>query len=357
MKNAKEKLKKDSGIQVYFVPQLPVNRFLILSYLNIYYCFFCVFFLTVLNNFNIIHCHGLNAVRPSIIIKKFLKKIKIVFNVHGATPEERIYSNPSTPKKWLTKLEKDETFSLKYSDGVIFVSDALKNHYINKYNIFIDHSVIIPCLFENIINLNYESISQNRKKLNLKSKIVFIYVGSYRKYQLPYETLKFFSDLNSVFDNAFLIILTSHIIQFSEILDELKISKDRYFVKQVKHSEISEYISLADFGFLLRENNIVNNVASPTKFGEYLSCGVPLIMSDHIGDYSEFTYSNNLGIVLNNNVFDNKLINEIKLIVEKRMDYFKRSVEFAKLNLTWNENFQEQLKEFCLGLFNEKKDN
>ncbi len=357
MKDAKNKLINDTGLKVYFVSQLPVNRFLFLSVLNTYYCFFCIFLFTIFNKINFIHCHGLNAARPSIIIKKILKRVKVVFNVHGATPEERLYGNPSTPKKWILNLEKDELLALKFSDGVIFVSDSLKNHYIDKYKIKFDHSIIIPCLFENIINLNYNKVIQNREKLNLNNKIVFIYVGSYRNYQLPYETLKFFCDLKDVFENAFLIILTSHINQFSELANRIKISQECYFIKQVKHSEISEFIGLADFGLLLRENIVVNNVASPTKFGEYLSCGVPIIMSEHIGDYSEITTLENLGIVLKNNYFESKLKNEINIIINKRMDYFERSVDFAKSKLTWNENYHEQLTKFYLRFINEKNNN
>ena len=57
----------------------------------------------------------------------------------------------------------------------------------------------------------------------------------------------------------------------------------------------------ADMGILLRENHPLNEVAAPTKFAEYVMTGPLVLISDNIGDYSNFVKRNNLGIVLKNN--------------------------------------------------------
>ena len=61
-------------------------------------------------------------------------------------------------------------------------------------------------------------------------------------------------------------------------------------------------LSAADFGLLLRENNIVNNVASPTKFAEYLMAGLPVIISNGIGDFSYFVRFKNVGICIDSHI-------------------------------------------------------
>ena len=44
----------------------------------------------------------------------------------------------------------------------------------------------------------------------------------------------------------------------------------------------------ADYGFLLRDKSIINEVSCPTKLVEYLSCGVvPILDSAAIGDFLE----------------------------------------------------------------------
>ena len=49
---------------------------------------------------------------------------------------------------------------------------------------------------------------------------------------------------------------------------------------------------------LIRENTVTNQVASPTKFAEYLACGLPVIISDNLGDYSVFVETNGCGVNL-----------------------------------------------------------
>ena len=40
-------------------------------------------------------------------------------------------------------------------------------------------------------------------------------------------------------------------------------------------------------------------MSSPTKFGEYLAAGVPVVLTDCIGDYSRWAEEFRLGVVLN----------------------------------------------------------
>ena len=43
---------------------------------------------------------------------------------------------------------------------------------------------------------------------------------------------------------------------------------------------------------------MVNNVASPIKVAEYLACGLPVIMTQGIGDYSEDLAREPVGLLL-----------------------------------------------------------
>ena len=57
-------------------------------------------------------------------------------------------------------------------------------------------------------------------------------------------------------------------------------------------------MSVADYGILLREQSVTNLVASPTKFAEYLALGLPVLISENLGDYSEFVQHHNCGSIV-----------------------------------------------------------
>ncbi len=62
--------------------------------------------------------------------------------------------------------------------------------------------------------------------------------------------------------------------------------------------EVRDVLRECDHGLLVREPTVTNSVASPTKFAEYLCCGLPVIISDHLGDFTALVESERLGIVV-----------------------------------------------------------
>lgn len=81
-------------------------------------------------------------------------------------------------------------------------------------------------------------------------------------------------------------------------LEEEGIASEHMTIMQVAHEEIASYIRAADVGLLLREKSLVNEVACPTKFGEYVSSGVPVLASTGIGDTQAHIQEHRLGWLL-----------------------------------------------------------
>ena len=59
---------------------------------------------------------------------------------------------------------------------------------------------------------------------------------------------------------------------------------------------------------LSEKNDVVNQVAAPIKFLEYLSCGVNVIMTNAVPSYAKLVEDNNVGTVVDMN-FENITIN------------------------------------------------
>ena len=69
----------------------------------------------------------------------------------------------------------------------------------------------------------------------------------------------------------------------------------------------------ADYGYVYRNQTETNKVASPVKIAEYLSCGLKLLISNSLGDYSNLTTSNNLGFNLDSNDFNFSDIQKVSI--------------------------------------------
>jgi len=81
-------------------------------------------------------------------------------------------------------------------------------------------------------------------------------------------------------------------------LEEAGVDSARYEIVNVPHREIARYLAQARFGVLLLQGDRSLRGACPTKVGEYLAAGLPVLSSAGIGDCLEQLEGNRVGIVL-----------------------------------------------------------
>jgi glycosyltransferase involved in cell wall biosynthesis len=63
-------------------------------------------------------------------------------------------------------------------------------------------------------------------------------------------------------------------------------------------SEVARLLWDGDMGFLLRAPHIVNRVAFPTKFGEYVAAGVPVVATDERSEVGRMVLETGCGLVV-----------------------------------------------------------
>jgi glycosyltransferase involved in cell wall biosynthesis len=162
-----------------------------------------------------------------------------------------------------------------------------------KKNIF-----VLPCCVES----NFKKTPKNASEIN------FIYLGGVSKWQNLNVIISLYKSITQLYANTQLYIVTKQVSEIKKMLENEDLPNVK--IKSMEHADVLEFLKVMDFGFLVREDVLFNNVASPIKFIEYISRGVIPIMSKGIGDYSSIVEKNKIGILLNENyTFDFELIN------------------------------------------------
>ena len=67
---------------------------------------------------------------------------------------------------------------------------------------------------------------------------------------------------------------------------------------QLSQMREEHFLSKMQYGFLIRDSIPINNVASPIKLAEYLSCGISVIISKSLYAYADLVKKYNAGIVV-----------------------------------------------------------
>lgn len=121
-----------------------------------------------------------------------------------------------------------------------------------------------------------------------KDQILLVYSGNiYYSWQNFSKTCRLVEGLQKKYPNKYRflsLIREDDLMLAQKFIDEYQIQDP--ILKNVQFSVVSDYLNASDCGILLRENHALNMHASPGKIGEYLSCGLPIIISNYIGTYS-----------------------------------------------------------------------
>lgn len=197
---------------------------------------------------------------------------KIITDLHGIVPEEELLRGEVRRSK---ELEAVESKVFAHCRNFVAVTRAMVEHFKTKYQQYQKNIqwVVLP-IFDN--NIHHEEYSKSNTVL---------YSGGAQSWQNVGMIVDAINTLRRKYDYT---ILTHDLAAFEDISEDMK---DCVLIKSVKSNELEEYYKSAKYGFILREDVNVNNVACPTKLIDYLCNGVvPVVKSPNIGDFAILGY-------------------------------------------------------------------
>jgi hypothetical protein len=176
-----------------------------------------------------------------------------------------------------------------------FVSDDLRQHMMGPLRTSI--TTVIPCAVPSgSIYFSAKLRTQKRSELGYQEDdVVLLYSGGMAKYQSFKEYVALVKKL-AEYNNHIKFLVVTHEPQ--KALQELQELPAYLFqLTSANIQDMNAFYCAADYGMLIRENNLLNNVASPTKFAEYCLAGLPIIMNDSV--HQSWEYAKEIGNLVN----------------------------------------------------------
>lgn len=115
---------------------------------------------------------------------------------------------------------------------------------------------------------------------------VLLYSGAMTGYQGFEAYVKMFNALYKYDSTLRFLVATPDLDRASGFLGDLPY--ESYTLVAAEFADMNALCNAADFGVLLRRDSPVNEVASPTKFGEYCLAGLPIVMNDSVRQSYQF---------------------------------------------------------------------
>ena len=203
---------------------------------------------------------------------------RIIYWFQGVVPEEIAFYNYSSFKKIInrTVYSMMERLILRKSTFNLFVSNTMVQHYQSKYKYNKTNYFVMPCFNQQILKDAF-----NSKKYETPT---FVYTGNLAKWQCFEEMVTLFRDIKNSIPAATLTVYTKDSQEAKAILSRYGVSAQ---IKYVPYNILNEELKQYKYGFILRKDNVVNNVATPTKMNSYLASGIIPLYTDVVGAYKE----------------------------------------------------------------------
>lgn len=264
------------------------------------------------------------------------KNTKYIYWAQGIIPEESMMRNNSWLRYYVLGLLEKRV--LKKADFIFFVSDIQKKYYEQKYKLLFprDKYFIMPCYNEQI-NVNSFTFPQKY------DKNIFCYVGSLAVWQCFNETVALYKKIEEVVSCCEFRVFTSDVEEAIRILKECNV--ERYSVEFVQGDLLHTKLRECKFGFILRKDTAVNNVATPTKMSNYLANGVIPIYSSCLYAFnnlsSQFKY-----LLPVSGAFE---IDNIVNLASQKIDPIDIKEEYIKIfNYYYNTDYYIEQISLCL---------
>jgi glycosyltransferase involved in cell wall biosynthesis len=303
---------------------------------------------------DVLHAEALYCARLASVVKARMPRLRFSIDWHGAAPEESHMGGSHVNR--VMALESAEKDMFACADLNVFVSESMARHYSIKYSLAPLSQVIVPCCVE---DQRFVTPAGTGNSDFRPESLVFAYAGSMADWQCGPEMIKFFAALYGCDARCRFLILapTSDQEKVLNYAQAASLPEDAYILEAVAHKDVPTRLATAHIGVLLRRADVVNAVSSPTKFGEYLAAGLPVLMTAGIGDFSDLLLREEVGLILPDvllndpyhtsaNVWLEKIIEQVLHYRSARPKLAKRCQKIASTELQWEVAAMRWLKAY-----------
>ncbi|UPT65998.1 MAG: glycosyltransferase [Sphingobacteriales bacterium JAD_PAG50586_3] len=302
------KLLKDSGIEWVPVPYTSQPKVLSTVY-DVWNLISTAKKLHKKNNYSIVHCRSYIAAMAGQTLKRKYG-VKFLFDMRGFWADERIDGgiwNLGNPlfKRIYNYFKKKEKEYFTEADHSISLTEAGKReiHTWKELNNPVPIQVIPCCADLGLFDYNaidpHKLAALNTQFGYTEDDLVITYLGSLGTWYMLDEMLALFAKIKTKHPNAKMHFVTADEPQmvFAKTA-QYGLNNSDIKVNKAARNDVPYYIAIGKVSMFFVKQAYSKLASSPTKMGEIMGLGVPIICNAGVGDVKEITEDTGAGICI-----------------------------------------------------------
>ena len=226
-----------------------------------------------------------------------LARARIIFDIRGLLADEYAdagrWAREGAPNRLTTWIQ---DVGLRRANGFVVLTDAVRRQ-LWGHQKPPKYLQVIPCC------VDFARLAPGdadvRVELGIGDGPLMIYVGKLTGVYMDREMADFFATARRARPELKLLVLTQS--PADSIIEELRrahVPENAYRVTSAAAGEVGDYLAAADFAICFCHPKPSLVAASPTKIGEYLAAGLPVVSGPRVGDTDTILREERAGVVL-----------------------------------------------------------
>ncbi len=262
------------------------------------------------HGFAVVHCRSYVASLVGLHLKQTFG-LKYIFDMRGFWADEKVDAGQWNLKNPFYRavynyFKKKEAVFVQQADGIVSlthkgVSEMLKWKHVK---LAVEKVKVIPCCVDTVLfdrnKVTDEERIDLKSQLGLQGKTPIIsYLGSIGTWYMLEEMLDFFVAIKSRHPQAIMLFITHDEhgrIKTSAAAKELK--PEDIVIKPASRQEVPVLLSISSYSLFFIRPTYSKSASSPTKQGEVMAMGVPVICNAGVGDTDDIVNRYDSGVVI-----------------------------------------------------------
>jgi glycosyltransferase involved in cell wall biosynthesis len=232
------------------------------------------------------------------LLARRLAPFQLLFDIRGILAEEYVdmgnWRRGSLPFRLTAGVQ---TAAIGRASGLVVLTHAVRRLLFSDDD---DRVEVIPCCAD--VEAVHEAAARRddvRASLGLQDRTVLLYVGKLGGWYLQREMVEFYVRARAHVPDLHLLVLTQgDRALIDEELRRFGVAESDCTVRSAPATEVPAYLAAADAALAFIRPTFSKVSSSPTKIGEYLAAGLPVVTGRGVGDVDDLLERYGTGIVL-----------------------------------------------------------
>jgi hypothetical protein len=250
------------------------------------------------------------------------RKTGIPYWVESFEPHAAYMLESAVWKKWDVRYLVErlgEKLQLQSAAAILPVAEGYRQLLIRQ-GVAEKRLLTLPCTV-NLAQFGFQE--QNRQEIRQSlgisdTTVCGVYVGKFGDMYYEEEAFEVFVKARAVFGDFFLMVISPQPSERIEYrLRSIGFQQGEFFVSALPHAQIPRYLHAADFAFALYRPSPAKRYLSPIKIGEYWAAGLPVFLTEGIGDETDIIRNEGGGVLFDLQTLGQALVNMQKQVLEQ----------------------------------------